>query len=162
MGIYPKITFKKHAALNVWATTVLQRIHATQNRRTACVLCKTYGHMAKYLGWHLCTKSILNQIAEKKNPARSGRAALSTRARDLRKFSYAKVTVGPRKDPPKNVSNDTSTEDIKVLLSVMTSINTSMTRASRKKIQGRANPLEKIIVLAGHSSLVEAIKNNLI
>ncbi|GBP71138.1 hypothetical protein EVAR_37233_1 [Eumeta japonica] len=72
-------------------------------------------------------------------------------------LSYAKTTAEPRKDPPKNVSNDTSTEDIKVLLSVITSIDIGELAFLAKKLKAAANPVEKIVVLAEHVSLVEAI-----
>ncbi|GBP18270.1 hypothetical protein EVAR_9113_1 [Eumeta japonica] len=67
---------------------------------------------------------------------------------------------GPRKDPLKNITNDTSTEDIKVMLSVITSIDIEELALLAKKFKGVANPVEKIIVLAEHASLVEANKNN--
>ncbi|GBP07168.1 hypothetical protein EVAR_92074_1 [Eumeta japonica] len=74
--------------------------------------------------------------------------------------SYAKMTAGPRKDPPKNFLNDTSTENIKVLLSVITSVDIGELVLLAKKFKGAASPVEKIIVLVEHASLVETIKNN--
>ncbi|GBP28333.1 hypothetical protein EVAR_11795_1 [Eumeta japonica] len=68
--------------------------------------------------------------------------------------------LGYPQDPPKNTSNYTSTEDIKVLLSVITSIDIGALALFAKKFQVATNPVEKIIVFAEHASLVEAIKNN--
>ncbi|GBP82704.1 hypothetical protein EVAR_64592_1 [Eumeta japonica] len=70
------------------------------------------------------------------------------------------MTAGSRKNPPNNVPNVTSTEDIKILLSVINSIDIDELALLTKKFKAAANPVEKIIILAEHTSLVETIKNN--
>ncbi|GBP29470.1 hypothetical protein EVAR_22082_1 [Eumeta japonica] len=56
---------------------------------------------------------------------------------------------------PKNASNDTSTEDIKVLLSVITSTDIGEHALLAEKFKTAANPVGKIIILAEKASLVE-------
>ncbi|GBP27374.1 hypothetical protein EVAR_18851_1 [Eumeta japonica] len=67
-----------------------------------------------------------SEIRKQSAPCRAPARAVSSN------ISYAKLTVGPQKDPPKNVPNDTSTEDIKVLLSVITRSTSVNSRFSRK------------------------------
>ncbi|GBP45785.1 hypothetical protein EVAR_76090_1 [Eumeta japonica] len=68
------------------------------------------------------------------------------------------MTAGPRKDPPKNFSSDTSTEDIKMLLSEISNIDVGELAFLAKKFMATANSVEKIIDLAEHASLVEWVK----
>ncbi|GBP34803.1 hypothetical protein EVAR_21868_1 [Eumeta japonica] len=74
-------------------------------------------------------------------------------------ISYAKMTPA-RTVGGKNVSNDTSIEDIKALLSVITSIDIGELALFAKKFKAAANTVKKIIVLGEHASFVKAIKNN--
>ncbi|GBP76805.1 hypothetical protein EVAR_42655_1 [Eumeta japonica] len=67
------------------------------------------------------------------------------------------MTTGPRKDPPNNVPNVTSTEDIKTLLSVINSIDVGEFALLAKKFKVAANFEEKIIILAEHASLVKGL-----
>ncbi|GBP16784.1 hypothetical protein EVAR_13394_1 [Eumeta japonica] len=61
-------------------------------------------------------------------------------------ISFSKMTAGLRKNPSKNVSNGASIEDIKVLLSVVTSIDIGELALLAKKFKATANPMEKIVL----------------
>ncbi|GBP33431.1 hypothetical protein EVAR_6779_1 [Eumeta japonica] len=64
--------------------------------------------------------------------------------------------AGYRKDPLNNsASNDTSNEDTKVLLSMISIIDIGEIALLTKKIKTAGNPVEKIIVLGECASLVE-------
>ncbi|GBP52319.1 hypothetical protein EVAR_38465_1 [Eumeta japonica] len=123
------------------------------DRLPACVLCKSSDYTANYLGCPRAPKRKIIPENNKKSPP----AVPKARARDFRKYFIRQNEGEPRKDPPKIVSNDTSTEDIKVLLSVITSVIGELARFA-KKFKGAVNPVEKIIFLAEHASFVEAFK----
>ncbi|GBP41448.1 hypothetical protein EVAR_36204_1 [Eumeta japonica] len=142
-----KNAFTERAALSDWATTALPRAHVAHEHQKGKLFPKI--------------------IILKNSLACSSRAVLSARARVFLKFFGddgddvdGKMTAGPSKDPPKNVPNDTYTEDIIVLFSVIISIDISELGFHAKKFKAAANPVEKIIVLAKHPSLVESINNN--
>ncbi|GBP54960.1 hypothetical protein EVAR_50404_1 [Eumeta japonica] len=108
----------------------------TRNKDTdgspACVLCKL-------------------SAALRRAPARAVRQNLS----------YAKATAGPRKDPPTNSAPSTSpSEDIKALMLVISIVDIGEIVLLANKFKAAANPVEKILILAEHAPLVEAIKNN--
>ncbi|GBP55161.1 Probable RNA-directed DNA polymerase from transposon BS [Eumeta japonica] len=76
-------------------------------------------------------------------------------------LSYAKATAGSRKDPPSNSAPITSSsEDIKALMSMISIIDIGKIVLLANKFKAAVNPVENTLILAEHSSLVEAIKNN--
>ncbi|GBP49351.1 hypothetical protein EVAR_27053_1 [Eumeta japonica] len=67
-------------------------------------------------------------------------------------LSYAKATVGSRKDPPTNSALITSSsKDIKVTMSI---IDMAEIAFLAKKLKAAANPMEKFPLLAAHASLI--------
>ncbi|GBP24650.1 hypothetical protein EVAR_15856_1 [Eumeta japonica] len=73
--------------------------------------------------------------------------------------SYAKATAGPRTDPPPQTkTNSTPSENIKALMSVISIIDIGEVVLLANKFKAAANPVEKILILAEHAPLVEAIK----
>ncbi|GBP75526.1 hypothetical protein EVAR_53567_1 [Eumeta japonica] len=93
----------------------------------------------------------ITSTALRRAPARAVTASLS----------YAKATVGFCKDPPTNSApNKTSIEDVEALVSMISIVDIGETASLAKKFKAAADPVEKILLFAGHASLVEAIKNN--
>ncbi|GBP86629.1 hypothetical protein EVAR_85762_1 [Eumeta japonica] len=77
-------------------------------------------------------------------------------------LSHAKATAGSHKDSPtNNAPNNTSTEDIKALISVTTSIDIGEVALLAKKFKAATNPVEKICLLAEQAPLVIALKKNI-
>ncbi|GBP84643.1 hypothetical protein EVAR_65569_1 [Eumeta japonica] len=138
MDICPKTVISEYAVSSAWVTTALQPVLATKTDvPPACH--KSAGH----------TANCLVQTAPRRAPARAITANLS----------YAKATVGPRKDPSTNSApNNTSTENIKALRSMISIIDFGKIAFLAKK--AAASPVEKILLLVEHAALVEAIKNN--
>ncbi|GBP18134.1 hypothetical protein EVAR_12915_1 [Eumeta japonica] len=126
------ITFQEF--VNVVSTKILKR------------LCPYKSRIDYRPGVVTCTHSGAADLAAPSTRAEHPRAVMAN-------LSYAKATASPRKDPPKNVSNYTSTEDIKVLLSVTTSTDIGELALLAKKFKAAANPAGKIIVLVEHSRL---------
>ncbi|GBP05725.1 hypothetical protein EVAR_5062_1 [Eumeta japonica] len=91
----------------------------TGNKETdgpsACVLCKSSSHTANYLG---CPRAPKRKIIPNNSIIKNLLPAQAAPHRKPANISYAKMMAGLRKELPKNIPNDTSTEDIKVLLSV--------------------------------------------
>ncbi|GBP07918.1 Nucleic-acid-binding protein from transposon X-element [Eumeta japonica] len=133
----------------------------TRNKDTdgppACVLCKSSGHTANYLGCPRAPKRKIlqnnkippppTQAAPRRGPARAV----------TRNISYTKATAGPRKDPPTK-TNTAPSENIKALMSVISIIDIGEVVLLANKFKAAANPVEKKLILAEHA--VEAIKNN--
>ncbi|GBP33597.1 hypothetical protein EVAR_32095_1 [Eumeta japonica] len=90
------------------------------------------------------------------HPFRPGRVSAPVITANM---SYAKVTAGPRKDPSKNKAPiDMSTEDIKVLLSMISIIDNGEVALLVKKF--KAEKKNKSSLSSEHAPLVEAIKSN--
>ncbi|GBP95099.1 Nucleic-acid-binding protein from transposon X-element [Eumeta japonica] len=137
----------------------------TRNKDTdgppACVLCKSSGHTANYLGCPRAPKRI-TPLKNKIPPPPAQAAPRRAPARAVtHKLSYAKATAGPRTDPPPQTkTNLTPSENIKALMSVISIIDIGEVVLLANKFKTAANPVEKILILAEHAPLVEAIKNN--
>ncbi|GBP57113.1 Nucleic-acid-binding protein from transposon X-element [Eumeta japonica] len=140
----------------------------TRNKETdgppACVLCNTSGHTANYLG---CPRAAPKKYPtpsrnnrdnnshpnDKAAPRRAPARAVSKNA------TYANVTAGRRKDPPKTKS-DVSTDTLSQIMSVISIIDINELADLAKSFKAASNPVEKLLILAKHASLVETIKNN--
>ncbi|GBP76628.1 hypothetical protein EVAR_54589_1 [Eumeta japonica] len=108
------------------------RVHTPQRHSRGVRLCSLqiiwpdgpYG-LSSYLGYPQAPKrKIIPKIMitiKKSSRSLKPRQALACAV--SANILYAKMTAGLYKDPSKNVSKDTSTEDVTVLLSVITSIN---------------------------------------
>ncbi|GBP25072.1 hypothetical protein EVAR_19552_1 [Eumeta japonica] len=127
---HPKIVIRGLAVSSAWVITALQRALATKTQT---------GHQPAFF------------TATRRAPARAFTDNLS----------YAKATAGSRKDPPTNSAPTTSsTKDIKPLVSMIEIIDIGEIVLLANKFKAVANPVEKILILAEHAPLVEAIKNN--
>ncbi|GBP15502.1 hypothetical protein EVAR_9281_1 [Eumeta japonica] len=129
-----------------------------------CVLCKSAGHTANYLGCPRASKrkSIYKLINNTKAPP-----PIQTTPRRVppcsitASLSYAKPTTDSRKDPlTNNAPKNTFTEDIKALMSMISIIDIGEIALLTKKFKDAANPMAKILLLTEHASLVKAFKNN--
>ncbi|GBP58536.1 hypothetical protein EVAR_34538_1 [Eumeta japonica] len=89
------------------------------------------------------------------------RTAASARAHGHGKYNIRESDGGSTQGSAKNnVPIDTATEDITVLLSVISTIDIDEIVLVAKKFKAAANPVEKNILLAENAQHVEAIKNN--
>ncbi|GBP68748.1 hypothetical protein EVAR_99018_1 [Eumeta japonica] len=126
----------------------------------ACVLCKSSGHTANYLGCPRAPKrenahSNINNNKTLPPPVKPRRAE---RPRAVtQNLSYAKATAGLRKDPSTNIA---PSENIKALMSVISIIDIGEIVLLTNKFKAAANLVEKILILAEYAPLVEAIKNS--
>ncbi|GBP47847.1 hypothetical protein EVAR_43538_1 [Eumeta japonica] len=73
--------------------------------------------------------------------------------------TYANVTAGRRKDPPKS-NSDVSTDTLSQIMSVISIIDINELADLAKSFKTASNPVEKLLILTKHASLVETIKNN--
>ncbi|GBP43761.1 hypothetical protein EVAR_28936_1 [Eumeta japonica] len=140
----------------------------TRNKVTdgppACVFCKSAGHTANYLG---CSRAPKRQSTHKVSnnkkaapPVQIAPCRATARA-VTGNLSYAKATARFCKNPSTNSApKNSSTEDIKALMSMISVIDIGEIALLAKKSKAAANPVEKILLIAEHAPLVEAIKNN--
>ncbi|GBP12561.1 Nucleic-acid-binding protein from transposon X-element [Eumeta japonica] len=139
----------------------------TRNKETdgppASVLCNTSGHTANYLGCPRASKKYPtpNRNNRDNNSSPNDKAALRRApARAVSKnTTYANITAGRRKDPPKSKS-DVSTDTLSQIMSVISIIDINELADLAKSFKAASNPVEKLLILAKHASLVETIKNN--
>ncbi|GBP73696.1 hypothetical protein EVAR_51609_1 [Eumeta japonica] len=135
----------------------LRRAPATKtDGPPACVLCKSSSHTANYLD---CLRAPKRKIiipknnSNKKASPRAQTAQSRTSARGRGKYVIRESDGGST--PKNNVPSDTSTEDIKVLLSMIFIIDIGEIALLAKKFKAAANPVKKILLLAEHAPLVE-------
>ncbi|GBP20747.1 hypothetical protein EVAR_14472_1 [Eumeta japonica] len=138
---------------------------STRNKDTdgppACVLCKSGGHTANYLGYPRAPKRKPTLNNKKKTPPPVQTAPRRAPARTfMDNISHAKATAGSREDPPINSAPITSSsEDIKALMSMISIIDVGEIVLLANKFKTTPKPVEKILILAEHAPIV-AIKNN--
>ncbi|GBP23381.1 hypothetical protein EVAR_22239_1 [Eumeta japonica] len=133
----------------------------SQNKETdgppACVLCNTSGHTANCLGCPRATKKypLPNRNNTDKSNSPNNKAAPCRAV--PKNITCANVTAGRRKDPLKS-NSDVSTDTLSQIMSVISIIDINALVDLAKTFKAASNPVEELLTLAKHASLVETIR----